>query len=432
MPDLRSYAVGLERDIVAPDFAGLGRVATRRARLRATSGLALTTALIAVIAVVVGGPEGDRSTLPASPPSHNLSRISPDEIVALGGEADEVATSDDGVEATLATYQVCPGDAGVADTATQCRVAYRVTGPGGAHQTYILTGWDEALGPVAYLGRGEFIVYCTACGDDKAFYTVSAVLKTPRPLPADGSPSRPGPGKTLVPCRGDTCIFDRTARTLAHLDLATLPYWVDELMGKPWFSQEANTTVLPTGEIYIPVDILLGGGYGPSPALVVTPDKEARELRTSSDTVPARPGLEDWVLGEDGRPSVVDPAKATLTRVDLPGDGMWARSNANGWWGLSGDQQTAWVFVDGSAKEVTVPRRWPDRGLQLADGDPTVIAYFESKRNDHADPSLVLHASTDRGRTWRSVVMPISALAGGDEDGRARIDPAWRTWPEAE
>jgi hypothetical protein len=278
MPDLRSYAAGLEREIVAPDFAGLDKVATRRARLRVTAGLALTTAaLIAAALVVTGGPESDRGSLPAvSPTAGPLSNLNADEIVRRSGEASETVTSDDGVQAALTSHHLCPPAAGIASGEESCRVAYRVTGPGGAHRSYVLTGPDETLGPVAYLGRGEFIVYCTVCGDDTAFYTVSAVLDAPRRLPADGTPSRPGPGRTLVPCRGDTCIFDRESRQLAHLDLATLPFWVDDLETRIWFTQEPGTAVLPTGELYIPADVLLGGGYGPSPALLITRNKVAR------------------------------------------------------------------------------------------------------------------------------------------------------------
>lgn len=436
MPDLRSYAVELEREIIPPDFATLERVSRRRSRARAGATLALcTAALMAFVVVLTGGPAPDRGTLPAVGPTHSLSQLTPDEIVELGGDSDEVTSSDDGVEATLAAYQACPGDAGIPDTTGECRVAYRVTGPGGTHQTYVLTRANETLGTVSYLGRGEFIVYCTICGDEKAFYAVSAALRTPRPLPADGRPSRPGPGKTLVPCRGDTCIFDRTRHELAHLDLATLPYWIDELRTKTWFNQEPGTAVLPTGQVYIPPDILLGGGYGPSPALVITPGREARKLTPSPTKVPARPGLTGWVEGNGqgvGCPCVVDAEKATIAEVDLPADSsFWARSNANGWWGLSEDQKAAWVFVDGSPTKVTVPQRSPGRGYTIADGDATVIAYVEHVRNERADPSLFLHTSKDRGRTWRTLVMPISALGGGGEDGRMMLDPSWRTWPEA-
>ena len=437
MPDLRSYAVGLEREIVAPDFAGLGRVATRRARLRVISGLALTTAaLVTVGLVLTGGPESDRGSLPAvSPTTGPLSSLSADEIVRLAGEALERVTSDDGVQATLTLHHLCPTAAGVASGEESCRAAYHVTGPGGAQQSYVLTGPDETLGPVAYLGRGEFLVYCTVCGDDTAFYRVSAELDAPRLLPADGAPSRPGPGKTLVPCRGDACIFDRESRQLAHLDLATLPFWVGDLETRSWFGPQRGTAELPTGELYIPADVLLGGGHGSSPALLVTRNETARELIPATTRVRPVPGLTGWVHGSTPNgdcPCVVDPARATISVIDLPPNVTWASTTMDGFWGLRSGGGTdpastySAVRIDARGREHTHDLPVGDAAafVQLAeDGETRAMAFYVIEGDEAR-----LHVSVDAGTTWRVLAVPDAAW---DSIQNGYLLPTWATWAPA-
>ncbi|KGN34380.1 hypothetical protein N802_12155 [Knoellia sinensis KCTC 19936] len=434
MSDLRSYATSLERDIVPRDLAELERVAQRRARLRVSSTLALSAAaFMAIYVLVAGGPATDRGTLPAVNPTPTpVSSLSPEEIAAFGGDPADSTLSDDGVAATLTAHQACPGDPGVAPGAGECRVVYRVTGPGGTHQTYVLTGPNESLGSVAYLGRGEFIVYCPICGDGKGVYTVSAHLEKPRLLPIDGTPSLPRPGLTLVPCRFDTCTFDRNSRELAPLDLATLPFWIDQVIQTPWVSMEPGVERLETGQVYVPSGILLNSGPGAPPSLIVTPGRTALELRELPTKVPASPGLTGWFVAGSHEnwtcPCVVDPKSATIAQIDLPdSDATWSKSNEQGWWGLAGDGRTAWVFRDRTPMKVTVPLRAPDSGMWIADGDPTTIAFIERVRAEGGPSTHYLHASLDRGLTWRSVAVPESAMRPSD----APLDPAWRSWPAA-
>lgn len=454
MSDLRNYAAGLEQEIVPPNLADLERVATRRGRSQATTVVAAAAIAVAAIATILpGGSEG--RTLPAITPSPSttptsadagldaLRALTPEQVFGLG--AGHKASADDGHPAVVDPRHVCAHpssgvlvandwpDAVPLDLASsvggRCRTVWKVTN--GDSQVLIpMSDRTRSAIPV-YVGEGYFADWG---GEGRPSRLVDANALKVIDLKVATTSGPPGPGRHLSYCPGDElgCIVDVRAGTLEYFSRTSLPRWLGELTEGGTRTPRGFTVAGFTsgGEVAF---ALLGGSAAPSdldtPLLVSESMREAVPLTWGPELAP-RAGIR-WVHCPSG-PCTIDVSTRTLRQIDLP-EADWDRNTVGGFWGLvtSGPGvvpvtfTAVWVDASGRESRRVIPLAQGGEGVRNAAGGTTAaMTYYEL----HQNGSARLHVSTDRGRTWRILTVPIHVVDNLNTD--SRLVPGWESWPE--
>jgi len=445
MSELRSYAAGLEREILPPDLAQLERVASRRGRQRATTLVA--AALIAIAGAVVVGPDGaDNDTLPAVGPTPTATgadafrALTARQIAALSPmDAQTVVTANDDRRATVRVVHACLDEAGrlVGDgeALPGCRTAWEVTN---ARTRIWIPGMDiQSLrdGPATpqYLGDGIFLH--ALWGEERVrSFLIDTDTMTMTTLKEGMSASRPGPGRQLVHCGYShaACVVDLPAGRLDLLEARALPAWIPAFGVGSWSPWVEPLKVGTEEFVVFPHGLTHERSPRQTPLLASDSMGQAIPL-TQGQSVEPVAGMQ-WVKCAMNNVCVVDVSARTIHEVRLETGPDWAHNTVGGFWGLTfttdDDDSTdarwtaVWVGTDGSQSTHVLATQSRDSYVTIADRGPTrALTYYEQTRNG----SGFLHVSTDRGTSWRVLVVSSPVP---QELVEGRLPTGWESWPE--
>ena len=442
MSELREYAAALAREIVPPDLSQLERVATRRGHQRATT--LVVAALLALAGLITLFPdETPGRTLPAVNPVptvtdiDGLNSLTAAQIGAVpSARIENLSGARDGHPSTIREASVCLDTqtgrltGGPQDGSARCRAAWEVTN--GARHLWTPAARDVDGFPVwpQYVGDGDY-VHAVWGETEPGSYIIDTDTMRVTELKEGGTVSGgPGAGRHIVGCGVDhiACVLDVPSGRLETLDRTSLPSWVADLTLREQVVLPMELLTDGTEGLYVlPQGLGTLSDEARTPLLVSQSMAEAVRLTTGKPVSP-EPGFL-WVSDNSGKLYTVDIDTRTLNPIDLPRANNWAHNTVGGFWGLAieeaGSRAAIWVDAEGAAGTHIIYTGNIDGETLIADGGSSSALTYYVK---HPGGPWRLHVSTDHGKWWRILEVPVGA-EGSASNGQ--LVSTWESWARA-